>query len=182
MVVSFSDPARPGALLFRRLPDRFLEEPFRARRHVRGGGLVSPFDVRLVGADVAGPAIRQAGGDHEPIGPRPLRVALELEHRLLDAGYDVIGIAATAEDALAKARSGKPDLAVMDIRLASPRDGIAAATDLLGLGIPSIFATAHADPETRRRGEEARPLGWLQKPYSPESVIALIRQALAKRN
>src|SRR4051812_35427194 len=85
-------------------------------------------------------------------------VALELEHRLLDAGYDVIGIAATAEDALEKARSGKPDLAVMDIRLASPRDGIAAATDLMELGIPSIFATAHADPETKRRGEQARPL------------------------
>ena len=138
------------------------------------------------------PPITRAPGDGPSAGsPRASRilvveddyfVALELEHRLLDAGYDVIGIAATAEDALAKARSGKPDLAVMDIRLASPRDGIAAATDLLGLGIPSIFATAHADPETRRRGEEARPLGWLQKPYSPESVIALIRQALAKRN
>ena len=109
-------------------------------------------------------------------------VAVELEHRLLDAGYDVIGIAATAEDALAKARSGKPDLAVMDIRLASPRDGIEAAKDLATLGIPSIFATAHADPETRRRGEEAHPLGWLHKPYAPESAIALIRQALSKRN
>ena len=51
-------------------------------------------------------------------------VALELEHRLLDAGFDVVGIATTAEEALDKARSGNPDLAVMDIRLAGPRDGI----------------------------------------------------------
>jgi DNA-binding NarL/FixJ family response regulator len=125
------------------------------------------------------------------VNPRPIRiliveddyfVALELEHRLLAAGYEIAGIAATAEEALAKARSGSPDLAVMDIRLAGPRDGIEAATELVGLGIPSIFATAHADAETRRRAEQARPLGWLQKPYAPESVIALIEQALAKRN
>jgi len=109
-------------------------------------------------------------------------VALELEHRLLEAGYDVVGIAATAEDALDKARSGSPDLAVMDIRLAGPRDGIEAATKLMGLGIPSIFATAHADAETKRRAEQAQPRGWLQKPYSPEAVIALIEQALAKQN
>jgi DNA-binding NarL/FixJ family response regulator len=125
------------------------------------------------------------------VNPRPIRiliveddyfVALELEHRLLAAGYEIVGIAATAEEALEKARSGSPDLAVMDIRLAGPRDGIEAATELVGLGIPSIFATAHADAETRRRAEQARPLGWLQKPYAPESVIALIEQALAKRN
>ena len=109
-------------------------------------------------------------------------VALELEHRLIEAGFDVVGIAATAEDALEKARSGRPDLAVMDIRLAGARDGIEAATDLIELGIPSIFATAHADPETKRRAEQARPVGWLQKPYAPQSAIALIQEALAKRN
>ncbi len=108
-------------------------------------------------------------------------VALELEHRLLEAGFDVVGIAATADEALQKAHAGKPDLAVMDIRLAGPRDGIEAATDLIALGIPSIFATAHSDPETRQRAEQARPLGWLQKPYSSESLIAAIRQALAER-
>src|SRR5207253_224033 len=108
--------------------------------------------------------------------------ALELEHRLLEAGFDVVGIAASAEDALAKARSGKPDLAVMDIRLAGARDGIDAAIDLIALGIPSIFATAHADPETKQRAEQARPLGWLQKPYAPQSAIALIEQVLAAKN
>jgi DNA-binding NarL/FixJ family response regulator len=109
-------------------------------------------------------------------------VALELEHRLLDAGFDVVGIATTAEEALDKARSGNPDLAVMDIRLAGSRDGIDAATDLIELGIPSIFATAHADPGTKQRAEQARPLGWLQKPYSSESLVALIQQALAGRS
>src|SRR5688572_29302047 len=85
-------------------------------------------------------------------------VALDLEHRLLDAGFEVVGIAATAEDAFELAASRKPDLAIMDIRLAGLRDGVDAAVELrTRLGVPSVFGTAHVDPQTRRRAEQARP-------------------------
>jgi DNA-binding NarL/FixJ family response regulator len=72
-----------------------------------------------------------------------------------------------------------PTLAIMDIRLAGPKDGVDAAIAISSLfRIPSIFATAHGDVETRRRAEKASPLGWVSKPYSNEAVIAAIRSAL----
>lgn len=110
-------------------------------------------------------------------------VGLQLEHRLIDAGFQVIGVAGTAEEALEMAISAKPELAIMDIRLGGQRDGVDVAIDLFAnLGIPSIFATAHNDETTRRRGERASPLGWLQKPHSSETLITLVNDALAKRS
>lgn len=106
-------------------------------------------------------------------------VALETEQQLLDAGYEVIGIATTAEEAIDLAASEKPDLTVMDIRLAGLRDGIDAAIEISGkYGIPSIFATAHADDPTKKRAAAANARGWLQKPYSPSALIAAIKTAL----
>ena len=109
-------------------------------------------------------------------------VGLELEYHLTAAGFAVVGIAATVDEALAIAASEKPQLAIVDIRLAGERDGVDAAIELNGkFGIRSIFATAHADPETRERGAAANPIGWLQKPYTPETLIALINNTLRRR-
>ena len=108
-------------------------------------------------------------------------MALELEHRLLEAGFLVVGTASTAEEALELAASEKPELAIMDIRLAGLRDGIDAAKDLNAkLGVPSIFATAHANEAIRKRGEDAKPLGWLQKPYSTDALITLVNKAVSR--
>ena len=107
-------------------------------------------------------------------------VALDLEAGLTDAGMKVVGPARTAEEAVALARAENPRLAVMDIRLASARDGIEAALDLYrDFGIRSIFASAHADPSFRKRAEPASPLGWLQKPYPVDAVVTTVRQAIA---
>jgi DNA-binding NarL/FixJ family response regulator len=107
-------------------------------------------------------------------------VALDLEAGLTDAGLRVIGPARTAEEAVALARAENPRLAVMDIRLASARDGIDAALDLYrDLGIRSIFASAHADPSFRKRAEPASPLGWLQKPYTVDAVVSTVKKAIA---
>jgi DNA-binding NarL/FixJ family response regulator len=110
-------------------------------------------------------------------------VALDLEAGLTDAGMKVIGPARTAEEAVALARAEKPLLAVMDIRLASARDGIDAALDLYrDLGIRSIFASAHADASFRKRAEPASPLGWLQKPYTVDAVVSTVRRAITTLN
>jgi two-component system, response regulator PdtaR len=49
-------------------------------------------------------------------------------------------------------------------------------------GIPSIFATAHSDRETKRRAEAAKPIGWLEKPYMPAHLLSLVNSALAQDN
>jgi len=106
-------------------------------------------------------------------------VALDLEGGLREAGLDVIGPVPTAEEALVLAKSERPVLAVMDIRLAGAKDGIDAALELYReLGIRCIFASAHVEPPYRQRAEAALPLGWVQKPYSIETVVAAVQKAL----
>jgi DNA-binding NarL/FixJ family response regulator len=108
-------------------------------------------------------------------------IGLQTVAALTDAGFDVIGSAKTAEEAIALAKAQQPSLAVMDIRLASKRDGIDAARELFKeLGIRCIFATAHDDPHTRRRAEPYAPLGWLAKPYTMASLVTLVVDALSE--
>jgi two-component system, response regulator PdtaR len=110
-------------------------------------------------------------------------IAMQAESALLDAGFCVIGIAAAADEALALARERRPVIAIVDIRVAGPRDGVDAAGDLFReLGVRSVFATAHDDQQTRARAEPYAPLGWLTKPYSMASLINLVREALSRPN
>jgi DNA-binding NarL/FixJ family response regulator len=107
-------------------------------------------------------------------------IGMQSKSALTDAGIDVVGIASTAEEAVLLARQHKPLLAVMDVRLAGQRDGIEAAGELFReLGVRCIFATAHDDQATRSRAEPFAPLGWLAKPYTMASLIALVRRSIA---
>ena len=106
-------------------------------------------------------------------------VANEMEATLSDAGFEIVGIAASGKEALLMARAESPVLAVMDIRIAGDRDGIETALELFrSHGIRCIFASAHSDHDSRLRAAPAAPLGWLQKPYSMASLTAMVRAAL----
>jgi two-component system, response regulator PdtaR len=108
-------------------------------------------------------------------------VANQVETALSDAGFDVSGIAESAEEAMELARTQKPALVVMDVRLAGERDGIHAAVEIFSkLGIRCIFATAHSDQHSLERAKPAMPLGWLQKPYSMASLLRAVREALTE--
>ena len=107
-------------------------------------------------------------------------VGMEIEAGLRDAGCDVIGVAATAEEAVMLAEAERPLLAVMDIRLAGERDGVDAALEIeRRLGIRTLFASAHGDADVRARAAAARPLGWIGKPYRVTALVAAVRHALA---
>jgi ActR/RegA family two-component response regulator len=102
-------------------------------------------------------------------------VASDLEYELKAAGYHVLGIAATLQEAVRLARAKRPSMAVVDIRLADGSDGIEAAIQMYReLNIRSVFASAHVDAATQKRGEPSCPLGWVAKPYSASSVIKVL--------
>jgi DNA-binding NarL/FixJ family response regulator len=106
-------------------------------------------------------------------------VAMQMESALTEAGFEVAGVAASGEDAIALALSERPRLVVMDIRLAGDRDGIDTALHLFAEhGIRCVFATAHHDEHSRRRAAPAGPLGWLHKPYTMASLVGMVRGAL----
>jgi DNA-binding NarL/FixJ family response regulator len=105
--------------------------------------------------------------------------AVELEDGLKEAGFDVVGLAASASEAVRLAECMRPALVIMDIRLAGGSDGIDAAAEIFNrFGIRSIFASAFHDPATRARAEAAAPLGWLPKPYSIGGAVAIVRSSL----
>jgi DNA-binding NarL/FixJ family response regulator len=107
-------------------------------------------------------------------------VAMQVEATLVDAGFALAGTAASGEEAIGIVAAARPALVLMDIRLAGKMDGVDAALALFRAhGIRCIFATAHHDPEIRKRAGPAEPLGWLPKPYTMPAMLAAVRQGLA---
>jgi two-component system, response regulator PdtaR len=106
-------------------------------------------------------------------------IANEIEVALSDAGFDIAGVAASANEAVELAESQRPALVVMDVRLAGEHDGIHAAVEIFRkLGTRCIFATAYRDQHLLERAKLAMPLDWLQKPYSMLSLVNAVRRAL----
>ena len=100
-------------------------------------------------------------------------IALELESLLQDLGHDVVGIAASSQDALSLGRDLKPDLAFVDIHLSDGPTGVDVARDLSGEHeVTVLFMTANA----KRIPEDfAGAWGVIAKPYTERGV----REALA---
>jgi PAS domain S-box-containing protein len=106
-------------------------------------------------------------------------VALDLVTTLKRLGYDVNGSVATGEEAIATAIRLRPDLILMDIRLAGELDGIAAAESIgKSLGVPVIFLTAHSDDDTLRRAKAVEPYSYLVKPYRAADLRCAIEVTL----
>jgi len=90
-------------------------------------------------------------------------VTVELDSRLGEAGFDVVGVEVTAEEAVHLARSRKPALAIKDIRIDGPRDGINTRNRAFIVPRGTLYFLERNDRETRKRAEQAHPLGWLEK-------------------
>ena len=77
-------------------------------------------------------------------------LASSLEELLNASGFDVVGIAGSAATAASLAEERQPQLALIDIRLVGPIDGIELACHFPEqLRIPAIFLSGLADPETQ---------------------------------
>ena len=110
-------------------------------------------------------------------------VARNLQKRLMNLGFSVPALAATAEQAIHEAERTNPDLVLMDIRLEGEGDGIAAARYIHErLGIPVVYLTAYADADTIRRAKVAEPLGFLPKPFGLRELQTTIEVALYKHS
>jgi len=104
-------------------------------------------------------------------------IALDLENLVTELGHKVVAIAATKDDAVAKAKSERPGLVLADINLGEGGSGIDAVSEILAsFDIPVIFITAY--PEKLLTGERPEPTYLIAKPFLPETVQATVGQAL----
>lgn len=107
--------------------------------------------------------------------------AMYIEDMVLQLGHDVVEIVDSGPAAVEAARRFRPDLVLMDIRLARGSDGVAAALEIWeGFGIRSIFMSAQTDPLTRQRAEAARPFGYLVKPFAMDQIADAVSGASAE--
>jgi predicted glycosyltransferase/CheY-like chemotaxis protein len=109
-------------------------------------------------------------------------VQLHLRVLLQDLGFEVTGVAATGDEALASAREREPELVLMDVRLANGSDGIETARQLRARhDLDVVFLTAHADERTVGRAQAVGPVGYLVKPFSKPQLRATLSTALQRK-
>ena len=108
-------------------------------------------------------------------------VAADLAGKLGQLGYEVAGIAAEGEEAVALACRLRPHLVLMDIWLEGPMDGIEAAEAIRRQhDVPVIYLTAHSDPATLARAKLTGPFGYILKPFEERELATQIEMALYK--
>jgi DNA-binding response OmpR family regulator len=109
-----------------------------------------------------------------------LLVAWSLRDVLSLIGCEVTGIAATVSEALILAENTKPDLALVDVRLAGQHDGIEGVVLLRRqFGLPIIFLTDEVDGEAAWRAAEVGPVEYLVRPVHTPQLVEAIRTAVA---
>ncbi len=109
-------------------------------------------------------------------------IRLDLKEILERAGFDVCAEARDGEEAVELARSERPDLAVLDVKM--PRlDGIEAARRILEeRPIPIVMLTAYGQPELVSRAAEAGVFGYLVKPFREADLLPAIETARARHD
>jgi DNA-directed RNA polymerase specialized sigma24 family protein len=136
----------------------------------------SVFDTKTL-IDQAGTEIaEQIAADILIIEDEPL-IAMDLEVLVSDLGHRVQGVARTHAEAVRAVGRQRPGLVLADIQLADGSSGLEAVNEILGsINVPVIFITAY--PERLLTGQKPEPAFLITKPFQPETVKAVISQAL----
>lgn len=108
-------------------------------------------------------------------------VALDLQSRLLDLGYDVAGMASSGEDAMPAVGEKRPDVVVMDVHLPKGIDGVETAARIREqFRIPVVFITAYASTDLINRISLSEPFAYILKPFEESELHAALQIALLR--
>ncbi len=104
-------------------------------------------------------------------------IAMDLESIVESLGHRVTGVARTHAEAVNAVDQHRPGLVLADIQLADGSSGLDAVNEMLGsFAVPVIFVTAY--PDRLLTGERPEPAFLITKPYQPDTVKAVVSQAL----
>lgn len=108
-------------------------------------------------------------------------IALDLQNRLKNLGYNANDIVSNVQDAIRVAQKTKPDLILMDILIAGDMDGIETATIInKDMDIPIIYVTAYSDRKILERAKLTNSYGYVNKPYNERELVSTIEIAMAR--
>lgn len=110
-------------------------------------------------------------------------IAMFTREILMRRGVHQLQIVSTGEEALAIVREKAPHLILMDIILDGEIDGIQTARQIRQISdVPMIFLSAYTDPGTAERAREAGAAAFIEKPFRPAALYAIIDKLLANRD
>ncbi|MEX2617210.1 MAG: response regulator [Alphaproteobacteria bacterium] len=100
---------------------------------------------------------------------------VETEYSAEAAGLSILATASNPGDAVAAIDLHRPDIVLMDINLGKGRDGIDVAIEVnRRFGTRCLFTTAYSDAVLKRRAQASNPLGWVNKPFTSQILLAAI--------
>lgn len=101
-------------------------------------------------------------------------VANDLRLILVQAGYSVTGIAASAEEADEHLEIYKPHLVILDIRLNGKRTGIDLARKLKQENIAFVYLSANSNQKLLEEAKTTEPYGFLVKPFREKDLLVML--------
>ena len=86
-------------------------------------------------------------------------------------GFEICGVAKSADRAVELASQHRPDIVLMDMRLEGERDGVDAALEISQTQRPRIiYCTGSSEPSAMKRIAEDHPFEILIKPINHEDL------------
>ena len=101
-------------------------------------------------------------------------VANNLRQVVQRFGYDVIGIAGSADEAEENLQKNKPDIVLLDIRLQGLRSGIDIARRLKADNIAFIYLSANSSQKVLEEAKTTEPYGFLVKPFRKKDLQIML--------
>ena len=105
-------------------------------------------------------------------------LSLDLSEQLQECNCIVCGVASSGAKALKLAALHRPHLALVDVGIDGGMDGIDLAVALRrNFALPSIIVTGWLSSDLAERARPASPAGFLSKPYLPDDLEKVLREA-----
>jgi len=107
-------------------------------------------------------------------------IRMDLAEMLTEEGFEVVGQVGDGERAVELARTLRPDLVILDVKMPG-KDGIQAAAEIADEQIaPVIILTAYSDRDLVQRAIDAGAMTYLAKPFSTATLLPAIELTAAR--
>jgi response regulator NasT len=107
-------------------------------------------------------------------------IRMDLREMLEEEGHEVVGEARDGAEAIALARSARPDIVFMDVKMPNV-DGIAAAQAISAESIaPVVMLTAFSQASLVEEAAKAGAMGYVVKPFSRNDLVPAMQVAASR--
>jgi PAS domain S-box-containing protein len=108
-------------------------------------------------------------------------IAHDLQARLIDHGYQVIGICASGQEAIQSIQTLSPDIIIMNVHLQRGTDGIETGELVRSNhNLPVIYMTEFARQATLRQAKNTDPFGYIFIPFTDRQIFSTLDIAVLR--